>query len=228
MIFKIVFKNECHRLRSVINSCEELYKLIAARYTEVTPKNFYLQYLDSENDLMRLKTEEDFSIMIEEFGLKKSIKIYVKEDLNQTISSVDTSIENLEIYQSDQIEEPVLIEEEKEEVVKVENFPIENPDALIEEISVAPKQVDQSLSFATWEILLDDGLTHDNPNEVLWNLKKVIQKQINFMRMSLPHNLRRKFYCNNNWKQLRAESKILQEKQNDAKLPDTICFNEIK
>jgi len=60
MIFKIVFKNECHRLRSTITSCEELYKLIATRYKDVAPQSFFLQYLDLENDLMRLRTEEDF------------------------------------------------------------------------------------------------------------------------------------------------------------------------
>jgi hypothetical protein len=48
MIFKIVFKNECHRLRADVSSCEELYKLIATRYNDVTPKSFYLEYVDMD------------------------------------------------------------------------------------------------------------------------------------------------------------------------------------
>ena len=184
---------------------------------------------------MRLRTEEDFQIMLEEFGDKRSIKIYVKEDLDSTTQTMSTTVDNLEIYYSKQLDDdafgqqPVIIEEEKESSLESEQHPIHNKDALIEEISVLPpKVVEQTLSLMTWDKQLTDALTYDNPNEVLWTLKKAVQLHINSLRQALPAQERRKSYHNHNWKQFRLEGKILQEKQDASPLPKSINFDDIK
>jgi len=38
----------------------------------------------------------------------------------------------------------------------------------------------------TWDKQLTDALTYDNPNEVLWTLKKAVQLHINSLRQALP------------------------------------------
>jgi len=43
--------------------------------------------------------------MLEEFGDKRSIKIYVKEDLDSTTQTMSTTVDNLEIYYSKQLDD---------------------------------------------------------------------------------------------------------------------------
>jgi len=58
--FKIVFKDECHRFRSAATSCKELYELIAKKYKDLAPQNFYVEHLDLDGDLVRITTEDDY------------------------------------------------------------------------------------------------------------------------------------------------------------------------
>lgn len=58
---------------------------------------------------MRIRSEDDFQIMIEELSHQKSIKIYVKEDLNETGQTFNTTAENLEVYDSRPNALPVVI-----------------------------------------------------------------------------------------------------------------------
>jgi len=52
------------------------------------PKNFLIVYYDTEGDFETLKSEEDFSIMLEECENMKSVKIQVKENPNGSFEKV--------------------------------------------------------------------------------------------------------------------------------------------
>jgi len=84
MIFKIVCKNEIHRLKENIVSFKQLLEVVKARFADKIPNNFCCEYKDSDGDSVRVNCEEDYTILLEEVEGAKSVKIYVKEDLNST------------------------------------------------------------------------------------------------------------------------------------------------
>ena len=84
MIFKIVCKNEIHRLKENIVSFKQLLEVVKARFADKIPNNFCCEYKDSDGDCVRVNCEEDYTILLEEVEGAKSVKIYVKEDLNST------------------------------------------------------------------------------------------------------------------------------------------------
>jgi len=60
MIFKLVLNNEIHRVSADLKSFSELHELIAQRFSTTVPASYHLEYKDSDDDLVRISTEEDF------------------------------------------------------------------------------------------------------------------------------------------------------------------------
>jgi len=60
MIFKIVFNNEIYRVAKTVDSFDALYNVISERFLERLPEKFIVEYKDTDGDMIRISTEEDF------------------------------------------------------------------------------------------------------------------------------------------------------------------------
>jgi len=60
MIFKIVFNNEIYRVAKTVDSFDALYNVISERFLERLPEKFLVEYKDTDGDMIRISTEEDF------------------------------------------------------------------------------------------------------------------------------------------------------------------------
>jgi len=96
MIFKIVYNNEIHRIRAKISNFDQLIETISARLPNLTKTNLCCDYSDLDGDKVRINCQEDFAILLEELEGQKSVKIFVKEDLNQTLQ-LPTQVSRSEI-----------------------------------------------------------------------------------------------------------------------------------
>ena len=84
MIFKIYLNNQIKRLRGDVNDFEALLELVKKAFKGEIPQYFCVEYQDADGDKVRINCQEDFSILLEELNGAKSVKIFVKEDLNQS------------------------------------------------------------------------------------------------------------------------------------------------
>lgn len=113
MIFKIVLNNEIHRVNVDLKSFEELTALITKRFSANMPSNYHLEYLDADNDLVRISNEEDFQILLEDFETMKSAKLFIKSHDNETLPTmqelpcddpivlIDDSVEEIPLLDAD-------------------------------------------------------------------------------------------------------------------------------
>ncbi len=117
--------------------------------------------------------------MLEELDGAKSVKIFIKEDLNQSNSlQVLSKTSSIEILQEDSVEvEEVNIIVKEELLKEVEKAPEE-----VEEVEQPEQQqqqpVEDWLALSMWSNWLDAYTTEDNPNVILWKLKSSVQKRI--------------------------------------------------
>lgn len=89
---------------------------IAKRLPNITKVNICCEYQDLDGDKVRINCNEDFSILHEELEGQKSVKIFVKEDLNQTLSLPETITKEVVLMAIPL--EPIVLEKQPEIVVE--------------------------------------------------------------------------------------------------------------
>ena len=85
MKFKIVVNDEIHVIRKEISKLNQLISMIANRFPLKNTQAMKFYYQDEDGDLIRILCEEDLQVLLNESKQARSIKIFVKEDLSQTI-----------------------------------------------------------------------------------------------------------------------------------------------
>lgn len=160
MIYKIVFQDEIHRVRSKATTLEEFRALIVSKFNEKVPKNFLIVYSDSDGDFVTLITEEDFSIMLEECESMKSVKMQVKENPNGSFEKVVVEpkepIEDKPAQEEDSYFLDVLknlqkinsekIAEEKEEFIEIKEEKEENVEEKVPEVVIESEEKAEEVS----------------------------------------------------------------------------------
>jgi len=106
MIFKLVFNQEIHRVRSELSSYAELLTSVQERLG-LAQQGLKLEYTDSDGDNVRINCEEDFAILMEELQGKKTVKVIVTQ---VEVQEAETQV----VIQSE--EEDMSIDKVQEEV----------------------------------------------------------------------------------------------------------------
>lgn len=186
--------------------------------------------MDTDGDKVRINCQDDFSILLEELSSSKAVKIFIREDLNQSalVLAKQPSIEILS--ENDQNEEQVSEEEEVKNQEESDSAEEKPSDSNTDSDSPAEheKQFDnQTLKLDQWEFWLDAYTKKDNPLEILWKLKSCVQRKVRSLRQHLrktePKTLKAM-----NFKQIKKDCRSL-VKQARMKCPETeVNFDDMK
>jgi len=102
MTLKVCFNNQIHKITKLPANFSTLLNKVSEVFGNQLPQNWTLQYLDSDNDRIMLKNQEDYENFLEEQQVsnsKKTVKIFVLtyEDIqNNTDLSSSAASESFE------------------------------------------------------------------------------------------------------------------------------------
>jgi uncharacterized lipoprotein YajG len=92
MSLKISYNQECHRLPHLPDSLKTLFTIIQSSFDNL-PDNWNLQYLDSDGDLLSIKTSQDLETLLQEVQkTNHSIKVYVTASSKSNRTSYITPV----------------------------------------------------------------------------------------------------------------------------------------